>query len=189
MAGNDTLLRSLHDLGLAAWFGGSLMGAVGVNGAANEVPDPRERARVASAGWGRWVPVQAAAIGVHLIGGAGLTYTNKGRVLAQSGARSNTLIKAGLTAAALGVTAYSRVLGRRVDQAGFVPSAGGAKPSEQTPPDVASAQQQLRALQWAIPAVTGALVVLTSQQGEQQKSSQLAKGTLRSIGRLINPAA
>src|SRR4051812_21266058 len=30
----NTLVRSLHDLGLAAWFGGSLMGAVGLNGAA-----------------------------------------------------------------------------------------------------------------------------------------------------------
>ena len=29
---DDTLARSLHDLGLAAWFGGSLMGAIGLNG-------------------------------------------------------------------------------------------------------------------------------------------------------------
>jgi hypothetical protein len=29
MADDNTVARSLHDLGLAAWFGGSLMGAVG----------------------------------------------------------------------------------------------------------------------------------------------------------------
>jgi hypothetical protein len=29
MAQDNTVARSLHDLGLAAWFGGSLMGAVG----------------------------------------------------------------------------------------------------------------------------------------------------------------
>ena len=29
---DNALARTLHDLGLAAWFGGSLMGATGVNG-------------------------------------------------------------------------------------------------------------------------------------------------------------
>jgi len=33
---DNTVARTLHDLGLAAWFGGSLMGAVGLNGAAAE---------------------------------------------------------------------------------------------------------------------------------------------------------
>jgi hypothetical protein len=37
---NNTLARSLHDLGLATWFGGSLMGAVGLNGAAAVVDQP-----------------------------------------------------------------------------------------------------------------------------------------------------
>ena len=34
MSERDTVLRSMHDTGLAAWFGGSLMGAVGLNSAA-----------------------------------------------------------------------------------------------------------------------------------------------------------
>ena len=45
-----TFVRSLHDLGAAAWFRGSLMGALGVNGAAAQVRDPTDRARVAAAG-------------------------------------------------------------------------------------------------------------------------------------------
>ena len=49
MGGESTLARSLHDVGGAAWFGGSLMGAVGVNGAAAEVSEPGQRARVANA--------------------------------------------------------------------------------------------------------------------------------------------
>ncbi|MEU6943126.1 hypothetical protein ABZ943_42090, partial [Streptomyces rubiginosohelvolus] len=36
MTERTTFLRSAHDLGLAAWFGGALMGAVGLNGAAEE---------------------------------------------------------------------------------------------------------------------------------------------------------
>ena len=48
MTQDNTLARSLHDLGLAAWFGGSLMGAVGVNGAAAQVQEPKQRLRVAN---------------------------------------------------------------------------------------------------------------------------------------------
>jgi hypothetical protein len=49
----NTIVRSLHDLGGAAWFGGALMGAVGVNGGSKDVKDPAERAAVAAAGWAR----------------------------------------------------------------------------------------------------------------------------------------
>ncbi len=37
----NTVIRSLHDVGLAAWFGGALMGAVGVNGATAASPGNR----------------------------------------------------------------------------------------------------------------------------------------------------
>ena len=57
MSERNTVVRSLHDLGLAAWFGGSLAGAVGINGAAADVTEPTQRLRVANAGWGRWSPV------------------------------------------------------------------------------------------------------------------------------------
>ncbi len=50
MSERNTLLRSMHDVGAAAWFGGSLMGAVGLNGAASDVAHPAERARVSAAG-------------------------------------------------------------------------------------------------------------------------------------------
>ena len=68
MTTRNTFVRSLHDLGLGAWFGGSLMGAIGVNGAAADVDDPTQRARVANAGWGGWPPVNLAAIAAHLAG-------------------------------------------------------------------------------------------------------------------------
>jgi hypothetical protein len=50
---DNTVARTLHDLGLAAWFGGSLMGATGVNGAAAVVEDPTQRLRVANTGRAR----------------------------------------------------------------------------------------------------------------------------------------
>jgi hypothetical protein len=51
MSERNTAVRSLHDLGLAAWFGGSLMGAVGLNGAAeDEGGTEASRDRIASSG-------------------------------------------------------------------------------------------------------------------------------------------
>ena len=80
MSGRNTVVRSLHDVGLAAWFGGTLAGAVGINGAAADVPDRTQRLLVANAGWARWTPVNLAAIAAHLVGGAGLLIGNKGRI-------------------------------------------------------------------------------------------------------------
>jgi hypothetical protein len=50
---DNTVARTLYDLGLAAWFGGSLMGAAGLNGAATAAEDPTQRLRVANSGWAR----------------------------------------------------------------------------------------------------------------------------------------
>ena len=46
MTTRNTVLRTLHDAGAAAWFGGSLMGAVGLNGAAAHAQNPAERTRL-----------------------------------------------------------------------------------------------------------------------------------------------
>jgi len=105
---DNTLARSLHDLGLATWFGGSLMGAVGLNGAAAVVDQPAQRLRVANAGWARWTPVNLAGIAAHLAGGAVLLTGNKGRLATQRGVASATVAKATVTGLALAATAHSR---------------------------------------------------------------------------------
>lgn len=176
MADRNTLVRTLHDVGLAAWFGGSLMGAIGLNGAGAAVLDDKERARVASAGWAKWTPVNAAAIGAHLAGAASLLAANKGRVAAQKGVTANSVAKTALTAAALGITAYSRALGKKIENAGPVPAQGPTDPGAETPADVAKAMKQEKLTQWAVPAVTGGLLVLSALQGEQQKASEVTSG-------------
>lgn len=189
MAQRNTLAHFLHDAGLAAWFGGTLMGAIGVNGAAADVDDPRQRARVANAGWARWTPVNAVAIGAHLFGGAQILKENKGRVATQEGVLANTNVKLGLTAAALGATAWSRVLGKKMQSAGDVPVAGGTDSLSTTPADVAKAQKQLKALQWAIPALTGGILASSSLHEEQQRATEVAKGTLKGLPSTISTAA
>jgi hypothetical protein len=188
MSERNTVVRSLHDLGLAAWFGGTLAGAIAVNGAAAEVPDRTQRLRVANAGWARWTPVNLAAIAAHLVGGVGLLYANKGRVAAQSGVGASTASKAALTVAALGVTAYSRALGKKLEQAAGTPVEGGTDPTAGTPEDVAKAQQQLEITQWVIPALTGGIAVLNAVHGEQQRPSQQAPGILARPARLFGVA-
>jgi hypothetical protein len=175
---DNTVSRSLHDLGLATWFGGSLMGAVGLNGAAADVEEPTQRLRVANAGWNRWTPVNLAGITAHVAGGLILLGANKGRVASQQGVAQATVIKTALTGAALAATAWSRALGAKLDEAGEVPVEGGTEPSGDTPENVAKAQRQLKVLQWVIPALTGAVLVLNARMGEQQRPAQVTGGLL-----------
>ena len=113
----DTTFRALHDVGLAAWFGGSVFGIAGLNAAAEEAPDQRTTDVIESIGWAKWSPVAAAAIGAHLVGGGGLLLGNRKRALAQKGAGGTAVAKLAFTGAALAATGYARVLGKKVEDA------------------------------------------------------------------------
>ncbi|MEU5719776.1 hypothetical protein AB0G71_29215 [Streptomyces sp. NPDC020403] len=179
MSERNTVIRSIHDLGLAAWFGGSLMGAVGLNGAAaSEGASETETDRIASAGWAKWTPVAAAAIGLHLMGGTGLLVANAARVRTQQGVAASALAKTLLTGAALAASTYGRVLGKKVELA----SSGAPEDLEKAahhPVDLQKARQQMAVIQWAVPALTGAVVVLNALHGEQQRPLQQKVGMLR----------
>ncbi|WP_139979415.1 hypothetical protein [Nocardioides litoris] len=172
----NTISRSLHDVGLAAWFGGTLANAVALNPAAGAVDDPHDAGAVANTGWDRWTPVNAAAIGAHVVGSVGQLAAHSGRATRQQGVGEMVAVKTGLTVAALGVTAYARQLGRTVSERTDVPAEAGTQPSASTPADVAAAQKRLAALQWVVPALTGALLVVSSYAGEQQRASEQARG-------------
>ena len=175
------VLHILHDVGAAAWFGGSLMGATGLNGAAAQLDDPRERARASTAGWSRWAPVNGAAVIAHTIGAAGLLRTELPRVKAQKGVRQSSAIKTAVTAAGLGVSAWSAVLNRKMAAAGPVPIQGSTEASAATPPDVAKTLKQLKTVQWLNPLLAGAIVGVTSWQEEQMRASQVVPGVLQGL--------
>ncbi|MCP9946836.1 hypothetical protein LUX12_21775 [Streptomyces somaliensis] len=169
MSERHTLMRSLHDVGLAAWFGGSLMGAVGLNGAAESEGGTRmATARIASSGWAKWTPVNAAAIGIHLFGSGGMLAADAARIAAQPGAAGATFAKALVTGAALAATAYSRVLGKQVELASSDDPEDVERAAEH-PVDTEKAQRRLAYAQWAVPALTGCLVVFGALHGEQQR--------------------
>lgn len=178
---SHTFIHFLHDAGAAAWFGGSLMGATGLNGAAAEIDDPRQRARAATAGWSRWAPVNAAAVGAHLIGGTALLLTDSHRVATQEGVGRSTAIKTLATGAALGTAVWSAALNRKMAAAGDVPVRGATEPSAATPPDVAKTLQQLKVSQWLNPLVSGAIIVLGAWHEEQQRTSQVVPGVVKGV--------
>ncbi|GHD41642.1 hypothetical protein D9V29_01845 [Mycetocola manganoxydans] len=169
MPSRNTVVRSMHDVGLAAWFGGSLMGAVGLNGATAQARDSSEGLRLASIGWWRWLPVELAAIVTHGIGGVGLIASNKERLKNQAESRSNTAVKLGITVAAGTTTVISGILGRIIDKHSEEGAEGITEPKPEAPESMQTAQKVQKVLQWVTPALTLVMIVLGAQQGEQQR--------------------
>lgn len=176
LVANKLFSRSAHDLGAAAWFGGSLMGAVGLNGAAAAAKDPKERTRLSTIGWAKWTPVQTGALMAHTIGGVGLILGNKARLAKQKGASSNTAVKTAVTLAGMGLTLYAGVLGKKVGELADQGAEGVTEPRAGASEELKKAQKQLKVVQWLIPAASGTVVVLGAQQGEQQRPSNLVDG-------------
>jgi hypothetical protein len=176
----------MHDTGLAAWFGGSLMGAVGLNGAAAKVENKEDRLAVASIGWSRWAPVSLTAIVAHLVGAAGILLSERRRVVGQRGVAAMSAAKTGLTIAAMGATAYTGALGMKLHKAGHVPVEGPTKSADDTPEDVRMIQRRQRVAQWSVPALTGALLAVSALAGEQQKPASIAQGFVGRIGHLFS---
>jgi len=98
---------------------------------------------------------------------------------------ANTTIKTLITLAAVGTTAYSGYLGSKIANHGRHAADGATEPSSATPDEAAAAQNQLRIVQWVTPVLTGTVVVLGSQQGEQQRASQVVAGLGRSLSHAL----
>jgi hypothetical protein len=187
MPDRNTLVRSLHDLGLAAWFGGSLAAAVAVNGAAADVPTRR---------YGCGPPTQAGPAGPRSTPPPSPRTSSatpgccQPRPCYHAGrVGASTVASPVQTGAALAVTVYSRALGKKLQHADGVPVQGGTDPAATTPPEPASAQQQLGTCQWLIPTLTGGISVPSALQGEQQRPTQQLSRILTRPGRWLRAAA
>lgn len=155
----STTIRSVHLVTNAAWFGGSLMGAVGLNPAAQQAGDDQDRAQVADTGWNRWGPVQGAAVGLHLLSGLGIIGDNRRRVVAHTPTRTAVVAKTLLTGAALAGTGAAWRFGEQMGDA----TERGDREKQR------ALGERLRWLQWVTPAATGGLLVLDAYLGEQQR--------------------
>lgn len=153
----STAVRATHLVTNAAWFGGSLMGAVALNPASHEPGSASERREVADSGWNRWGPVQGGAIGLHLLSGIAIVADNKRRVAVHPPTTAAVVAKTVGTVAALGASAAAWKIGKTVGNTSKPAAARRA------------AAQRMSWLQWATPAATGALLVLDAYLGEQQR--------------------
>ncbi|HXH77024.1 hypothetical protein [Nocardioides sp.] len=161
----STAVRATHLVTNAAWFGGSLMGAVGLNPAARRPDTQRERVEVSGTGWERWGPVQGASIGLHLLSGMAILADNSNRVVAHRPTTVAVLAKTALTGAAVASTAAAYVYGERLGKA-------SGEDGHPTDPEAADrARRKLAWLQWTTPTLTGSLLVLDAQLGEQQRGA------------------
>lgn len=131
-----TPARTLRDVGGAAWLGGALMGATGLNAAGDAAADTSggaaDRDTVVSAGWARWTPVFRAAALAHLTGGAGVLALERSRAAA---------LALGLSASAAAAVAGTAVLGARK-----------------------GTDRAVHALEWAIPALLAAAAVTNARR-------------------------
>lgn len=181
MANTSMRARSLQELGLAAWFGGSLMTAVGAAPAEARIERENEQALMGGAARSRWAPVNLAAIAAYLAGSLVVMLGNKGRLVSQHRVATTSAVKTAIIVAAVGATAYARVVGQRVIGSGDAPTARGTEPADGARPEVAAARRRLQALQWTVPALTGALIVFNAVMGEMQRPSQVASGVLQRV--------
>ena len=178
MSGN-LFARSVHDLTAAAWFGGSLMGAIGLNGAAAEAKDPTERTRLSSLGWKKWAPVQSAAFGAHLMAGIPIMWSNKGRMMKQDGVSRLSMWKTIITVVGAAETLYAGMLGKKVEALSQEGAQGATEPNAEASPELKAAQTQLKYLQWMIPVFAGAVIVLGAKHGEMQRPNNVLEGLLK----------
>ena len=71
MTVGDTLAtstRAAHDVGLAAWMGGSMVGKVAPNPSLKKIASHTERGSVANAAWHGYNSINAAGLGVAAVG-------------------------------------------------------------------------------------------------------------------------
>lgn len=164
MTAYSTTIRATHLLTNAAWFGGSLRGAVALNPAARQHDDPRQGADIADAGWNRWGPVQGAAMGLHLLSGIAILIDNRRRVLSHPPTTTAVAAKTGLTGVAVVASAAAFRVGAKLGDARS--SAHGDAAAGQKARSLA---ERMKWLKWATPAATAGLLVLDAYLGEQQR--------------------
>ena len=184
--------QAIHDLGAALWFGGSVMGAAGVNKAGQDLRDGVDKVRVAESAWRRFAPAQWLGIGTVLVAGSRLTWESKGRLVVQYGLGRAGAAQAALAVAGAGATAYAAWSGTRIGQLterahergepfdttdATVPNAG-------TPPEVKVWQRRQRVAQYLVPVLAGANIVLNAYLTQQYRPG----ATLAGIARRLRPS-
>lgn len=146
---SDTLAnvtRAAHDVGLAAWLGGTMFGKFAHNPSLVKISSHSERGSVANAAWNGYNPVNALGLGAAGLGwgAARLTETQNSNLTDRERALSKA--KDALMGAAVLTGVVNGIQGARLAKQapdGAVPIESGTKPAADTPPAAARIQRSL----------------------------------------------
>ncbi len=187
---SHVLPQALHDLGAALWFGGAVMGVAGVNKSGAQLRDGLDKVRVAGSAWQRFAPAEWAGIATVLVTGTQLSRASKVRLATQHGWARAGSAKAGIAVAGAAATAYAAYTGKkisevaeRVEKSGGVDVHDATTPNSGTPAELASWQKKQRLVQYAVPLLSGANIVLNAYLVQTYRPGATAKGLLRSLVR------
>jgi hypothetical protein len=182
---NHFLAQAVHDLGAALWFGGSVMGVAGVNKSGSDLTSSLDKVRVASSAWGRFSPAQWGGILATLGTGLQLTNSNKTRLALQEGYGRVGTVKAALTVAGAGATAFAAYSGGKIgklaeeaDRAGNLEVKDATLPSAGTPPEIKAWQGRQRVAQAAVPLLAGGVIVCNAWLVQAYRPASTVKGLL-----------
>ena len=133
-----------HNLGLAAWFGGTLFGQVALNPTVERISDKQERGRVLNESWFRFNAVNTVAIAATLLSWrlGGLKQDSELRAPSLEWTKNLLLGGAAVNAIAAGVLG-ARTAKKDPEEgpAGGTPVESGTEPAPETPPEAASSQR------------------------------------------------
>jgi hypothetical protein len=176
MATLSTTAWVLHDLGLAAGFGGNLFGQIALNPAVRSLESKRDRGKVAHVAWDRYKAVNGASLaamaGSWLIGRAIASGREVGR-----GSRALVIAKDIMVGAAVVTGVAAMIAGTMLDkEEGGAPAVeSGAQPATETPARVARLQRATNAFGTASllfnAAVLATTTVLAMKAGESTRWS------------------
>ena len=132
-----------HNLGMSAWFGGTLFGQVALNPTVSSISDRSERGRVLNEAWARFQAVNLPAALSTVLGWRLGGIREDAELRAPGLTRAKDLLLGGavvntVASALLGATVASQ------SPKGFTPVRSGNKPAPETPSDAASALRLLR---------------------------------------------
>jgi hypothetical protein len=185
---NRFVVQAVHDLGTALWFGGSVMGIAGVNKSGSDLTTGIDKVRVASSAWSRFQPAQFGGIAATLITGLQLTRSNSQRIALQKGYGTVGALKAALTVAGAGATAYAAYsgaqIGKLAEQAarnGDLEVKDATLPSAGTPAEIKKWQARQRVTQAAVPTLAGAVIVCNAWLVQSYRLGSTVKGLLGRI--------
>jgi hypothetical protein len=180
MATLSTTAWVLHELGLAAGFGGNLFGQIALNPAVKTIQSKRERGKVTHEAWDRYKTVNGASLllmaGTWLVGRTLLSGREAGR-----GSRALTITKdvlvAGTLASGVGAMAFGHALDKEIATSNE-PLQTGSRPAAETRKRVADLQRLTNGFGRLNIVMNAALLAVTTVLA--MKSSRSARWSLTS---------